>query len=354
MVNSFSMRNFRCFRDAEVDGCTRVNVVVGDNGAGKTSLLEGLFLVRGVSPELAVSTRSWRGLEGVHLSAEQADIWDALFSDLFFAFDTNKQALISMKGKQDENRSVTIQMQNRTRPPSPRRDNPSVPPQTIPLRSPIRFIYKLNGEVEDIVEPEIRNSEISFTKALGEHVNISLISANRPLSHQETLSQFSHLSQHYSDAQFVTHFSKIYPSISGISVEIAGGSPVLCASITGLPKKIPLSLMSSGITKLVSILLSITKQAGGIVLIDELENGFHYSHLSQIWESLLSFPRHYDCQLFISTHSHECLSFAAEFAKRNPTEFAVIRVAMKKNEAQIRILDGYRFVNAVEENIEIR
>ena len=349
MVNSFSLRNFRCFREAEVEGCTRVNVVVGDNGAGKTSLLEGLFLGGGTSPERAVSTRGWRGLEGVHLSAERADIWDALFSDLFFAFDTTKQALISIIGKQTENRFVTIQMQGRTA-----RINNPVRAHTIAHKSPIQFIYKLNGDVEDVVEPEIIDNSIIFKRTTVDKINISLISANRTLSHQETLSQFSYLSRHYSDTQFVTHFSKIYPSISSISVEIAGGLPVLCASIIGLQKKIPLSLTSSGVTKLVSILLSITKQTGGVVLIDELENGFHYSHLSQIWESLLSFSRFYDCQLFISTHSRECLAFAAELAKHNPTEFAVIRVSMKKNEAQLRILDGYRFIDAVEENIEIR
>ena len=52
MVNSFSIKNFRSFNEVKVEGCKRINLIVGDNGSGKTALLEALFLAAGVSPEL--------------------------------------------------------------------------------------------------------------------------------------------------------------------------------------------------------------------------------------------------------------------------------------------------------------
>ena len=39
MIRSIDIKNFRCFQRLEIKDCARLNVVVGDNGAGKTALL---------------------------------------------------------------------------------------------------------------------------------------------------------------------------------------------------------------------------------------------------------------------------------------------------------------------------
>ena len=43
MLKSFSVRNFRCLEEFEVHNLARVNLLVGDNNAGKTALLEAFF-----------------------------------------------------------------------------------------------------------------------------------------------------------------------------------------------------------------------------------------------------------------------------------------------------------------------
>jgi GNAT superfamily N-acetyltransferase len=47
--------NFRCFADLNIADCRRVNVIVGDNGSGKTSLLEALFFALASSSELGAA-----------------------------------------------------------------------------------------------------------------------------------------------------------------------------------------------------------------------------------------------------------------------------------------------------------
>ena len=46
-ILSFQLQNFRNIARAELEPCAGVNVVFGDNGQGKTSLLEGLWLFTG-------------------------------------------------------------------------------------------------------------------------------------------------------------------------------------------------------------------------------------------------------------------------------------------------------------------
>ena len=108
MLRSINIKNFRGFKDVTIDRCARINILVGENGSGKTALLEGLFLAAGASPEIAMRTRRWRGVESEQLSGPIEDIHRALFADLFHMFQTNRSVVISLKGVGKENRSVTV------------------------------------------------------------------------------------------------------------------------------------------------------------------------------------------------------------------------------------------------------
>jgi predicted ATP-dependent endonuclease of OLD family len=93
MVDSVTIRNFRSFREITVEDCRRVNILVGENGSGKTALLEGLFLASGVNPELLMRTRQWRGFEGGRMSGTHEDMHRNLWGDVFHKFQTTKPAL---------------------------------------------------------------------------------------------------------------------------------------------------------------------------------------------------------------------------------------------------------------------
>ena len=56
----------------------------------------------------------------------------------------------------------------------------------------------------------------------------------------------------------------------------------------GLDKRIPINMMGDGARKILSILTSIYECKNGIVLIDELSNGFHYSVMKGVWRSIVS------------------------------------------------------------------
>ena len=70
---------------------------------------------------------------------------------------------------------------------------------------------------------------------------------------------------------------------------------------------LPLNLMGEGIQRLLSIISSIASNAGGIVLIDELDNGLHYSALRVLWKGILQAAREYNVQIVATTHSAEAL-----------------------------------------------
>jgi AAA15 family ATPase/GTPase len=63
MINDVDIQNYKCFERLTINGCRRINVIVGDNGSGKTSLLEAMFLALGGTTELVIRFRQNRGLD---------------------------------------------------------------------------------------------------------------------------------------------------------------------------------------------------------------------------------------------------------------------------------------------------
>jgi predicted ATP-binding protein involved in virulence len=61
-LKKVTLNNFRCFRHLEVDLHPRLTVVVGENGAGKTALLDGI--ATGLSPVLRYLSSAQARLEG--------------------------------------------------------------------------------------------------------------------------------------------------------------------------------------------------------------------------------------------------------------------------------------------------
>ena len=183
MVDSIHIRNYRSFNDVKIDDCRRINIIVGENGSGKTALLEALFLAVGVSPELAMRTRAWRGYDSGRMSGTHEDLHKALWADLFHKFQTNKRAVVSLKGSAEQTRSVTVTLnpigKRRLVPPS--RKRPGSPVKVVPHTSPIEFKWDIHGHGIIKVEPRIEGDRLIFPPVPPYHIKGSFFAANQTM-----------------------------------------------------------------------------------------------------------------------------------------------------------------------------
>ena len=129
---------------------------------------------------------------------------------------------------------------------------------------------------------------------------------------------------------------------------------MLFAHVKDLPEKIPLSLASGGMNKLAAILLAMPSHPRGVIMVDEVENGVYYKRLPLIWESLLDLARAHECQVFVSTHSGECIEAAAQIAEKNPDDFSLVRTVSEKGVSKIKQITGRKFAAALEQRLDIR
>lgn len=357
MLRSIAIKNFRGFKSIDVKDCRRVNILVGANGSGKTALLEALFLAAGASPELAMRTRAWRGVESERASGSAEDILRAMFRDLFHRFETKNSAVISLKGEDKrENRSLTVAYHPQGQQkivPAPR-NRPGAPPRMTPERTPIEFVWRIEGSIVFKAEPTLSDGRLNFPSAPEWIIKGNFFASHRLSPSIEVANRFSTLSRTFSADAFITKFSELYPIITDLSVEVDSGGPMIFAKVGNLPEMIPLSLASGGMSKLASILVTMAAIPGSVILIDEIENGLYYKQMPKIWRVITEFAREYNCQIFASTHSAECLKAAAPLADENPEDFGVIHTYLKDGESKVLSYGGDKFADALADDIEIR
>ena len=346
MINSFEINNFRCFKDVAAKDCKCINLIVGPNGAGKTSLLEALFLASGSSVEIALRLRRQRGYDP-DMSGFPEEIEEALWGELFYKFNRKLQIRISLAGSEYRNRNLTVKFNvEPTKVAVLKRSDDGVQYQ------PITFDWTGPLGQKHVSKPSMdKSGELKFSTAPNQKEETFLFPASHTASAFDLAKRFSDLSKSFRKDRVTVQLQEHFKDIEDLSVELVAGKPMVCARVAGLPTKIPLNSISSGMTKIASILFSISSRKGGVVLIDEIENGIHHRRFPVMWQSLLTFAKESDAQVFATTHSAECLESAGAIAKEKPLDFSVIRVGP---DGSLRQFTGEKFAAAIEEDIEIR
>ena len=64
-----------------------------------------------------------------------------------------------------------------------------------------------------------------------------------------------------------------FPILQSLDIESPGGTPVIYGRLKS-GRRLPLTMISSGINHLAAILLALTYKPRSILLLDEIENGF--------------------------------------------------------------------------------
>jgi len=342
MIRSIEISNFRCFQALKIDGCRQVNVIVGDNGSGKTALLEAIFLALGAAPDLAVRLRQQLVLDGYFAEAARR-IEEALCRDLFFKNDWNQKITIELKGDGPESRALSIF-----------RGSSQL---TIPLHlvggpgdersSQMTFVWRDHHGTEHVRTPKITPAGLQVQGEEEDLPDFFMFAANQTTGSGENAARFSELSRAGRARSFVDMFTSEYKWIEDLNVEVLAGSPVVYATLRETGEKLPLTMVSSGINRIFSIMLALASRDNAVVLVDEIEDGIYHKHHVALWRGLLSLTRSYRGQLFVTTHNEEWLE-ALFNVGGDVTDIDLWRIERSKKGPVVRQFRGKQIAGAIE------
>ena len=327
MLKTFAISNFRSLNSVELEHLGRITLVSGKNGSGKTTLLEALWLFNGPdAPELVVRLNAFRGLSPVGLQS--------MFQDLFYGF--NKQTRIKMTACGDWNdspRELEISMQPRNGVSKVDLENIERSPsdkETSVHASNYDLVFRYRDEAANVYTsrawfknqtPSENGLETGNQSLLQERqlVDGRAVSVFLPAIYRDTpqaiASRFGELQLEGREHEILTLLQLLAPRLNRlISISIKGQS-AMYAYFEGSAHPIPVQLLGEGFNRMLALSLSMNAAKGGMLLIDEIENGLHHSVQKDVFVAINDMAQKYDVQLCATIHSAEC-AFAAHQALR--------------------------------------
>jgi len=309
MIGSLSIENFKGIRRVVLNDMTRLCLISGKNNIGKSSLLEAVFLLMDHSSN--DSFAKLNGFRGVY-SGETASLWDSLFHNL----EPDSQIRLSVV--EDSLPSTLTYCRDSTYVPV---SNSSVPEDVLAqFRSAMRGSYSMKfhykaGEYEENGHFSMASGSIlrQMTTSLPGNEFMPMrptrfLASSLARSLEGVADGIGRMELSGRKSVIVDILRELDSSIEDIvTVSLQG---ITQLHVRSLGKWIPIQFAGDGVLRLLQICLAVLEHENGLVLIDEIEAGFHYSAYGPLWKALETLTSQTGCQVLATTHSYEMIQAA--------------------------------------------
>ena len=352
MLERMTIKNFRVFRELNVEKLGSINLFTGQNNAGKTTLLEAMFLLSGAgNPEMAINANVLRGSVNGNGVPAAAPLWKELFANL----DVSKaitltamhrslgELLLKVEpGPPQEVTSIT---------PTNGNDNPPSATTNVSNERSLSFSFSRQGEQVTQGSIRLSGSGLEVSRPMVDVPFPATILVSRSGSAQEDARHLGRLRRKKRGDLLLEALRIVEPKLQSIEDNSASGTPMIWGDV-GLPELVPLPVMGEGMTRIARIVLAISSTPNGLVLVDEIENGLHHSVLEKFWQVVETAARQFDVQVFATTHSFECAQ-AAHRALPS-TAFRLHRLEIVDNESRCVTYSDDAAAGAIEHGLDVR
>ncbi len=367
LLDSLEIQNFRGFRHLQIEKLGRVNLIVGQNNLGKSSLLEALELYarRGAPNVIWQFLRARKELRETTFPRREDDIDDLLESLKYLFYGMEEVAGNSLSVRIGPmnilEETVTISLGWFARDIEQHdglvKWRHLLPEEYLTTDNPIpRFRVDLGKQKAEY--PLQRSYITRMIDAKMQAINCISIKAEG-LDDAQTLLLWDKVTLTDWEDEVINALRLIAPGVKDLSfVGYAGasGNPVPHIRIEKMNKPLPLGNVGNGMYRLLGIVLAMVNAKDGLLLIDEIESGIHYSVQPELWALIFRLARRLNVQVFATTHSWDCIEGLQQASEKDKQgEGMLIRLSLKKDdEIKTTLFDERRMGIATRERIEVR
>ncbi|WP_187852850.1 AAA family ATPase [Helicobacter pylori] len=320
MIQSVRIKNFKTFKDTQIDGFTKLNIITGGNNVGKSNLLEALYCLVGKSMHPCTNiTEIYDNIRKEPLTTESKNL-------MFYGLDTEKE--IQIVTTLDNNQTLDLQIKFIAS-----ENQKVIESQIIPTAEQTQMPSQLNFTLK-------KNNE----KIYNDHLNIAKVPNFPPIPNQSGYNrQFKNFDPNqlkkllpfesatiipsdvaYRQAHMIQAVSKICSNnqleeelnerlnqfdnnIQSISFNT---NNQLKLKVKNIKEKIPLSVFGDGLIKYLYIVSAFMADNAKTIYIDEVENGLHFSRMKLLLRCVIDFindNKDGNLQVFMTTHNQESI-----------------------------------------------
>ncbi len=352
MINRLTIDFFRGIRHLDVQGMERICLFSGKNNIGKSTLLEALFLYMDHATQDVFNKLDYFR---TNIYKNQLRPWEPVFYNM----DVENGLTISLE--QEGKESKLIYRKDTDYLP---RDNGTIPDDVLAqFRSATKESYSLRFNYAEVDYKESGHLYASAEGALRQMKTNLPENEIRPMKSTQYVNMtISRIAETVLDGvgdleiagekeRIVNILRELDPTIEDIVTISKQGIPQLRIRING--NWLPLQCAGDGVMKLLLICLSMFERENGLLLIDEIETGFHYSMYGKLWRIIDEISKETNCQVIATTHSYEMIAGTKDNIS-NTDDFAYYRLGKSKEELKAFRYDYSLLDSALSAEMEVR
>lgn len=372
MFHSLSIRGYRGFKHLNVGALGCVNLLVGKNNSGKTSVLEALYLLAaGGDPTALWRVLARRG-EQIEQPRGPRDEMELDVCHLFHGHELKPGVAFEFfTGNSASDRRIEYSIRETTAEDNPAPTSEGRRPR---LEPPVpRLVLGIKGEPKPIINgiPLTRRGavtsetlEISRRPRRGQNERFRPAQYISPesLSPDDIAGMWNDIALTDSEERVLGALRFIEPGVQRIApiVQSAffygymqrGGFKV---KLKGASMPIPIGSLGDGIWRMLAMAISLTRSNDGVLLIDEIDTGLHFTVMSDMWKLIYATAKESNIQIFATTHSYDCVRSLATICDADVevnSNVTIQRVEVG-NETAIPYTEG-EIKEAARRHIEVR
>ncbi|NKC15937.1 MAG: AAA family ATPase [Gammaproteobacteria bacterium] len=317
MLSSLQIKNFRLFEELTLPQVGQVNLIVGKNNSGKTCLLEALriFAGRGAGPVLHSLVEERH--EDFTVLSEQAD-------EAPYFPEIQRNPLRSLFPGHEFPDSLDTKIEIGPLRPRSERFRLGLRAYSVTeyedglVRKPIKAstLREVANDAKLFLEGRADGSRtgplipldgpfIKTGKERNEHARFVAASGwdgNTLTRRWARVSIRPALREHV-----ISALKLVDPGIQELVLVPGPQRSSEFIVIHGEDERLPLKALDDGAGRLFQMVLATVVSKGGYVLLDEFENGLHWSVQPQVWRLVFKLAEMLDLQVFATTHSWDCV-----------------------------------------------
>jgi|SRR5436190_3079758 len=376
MLTSFQIKNFRLFHELSIDLLNRINLIVGKNNSGKSALLEAvqLYVSNGSTGHVLfnlVTNRdeTWKGqLQSAELPVDSNPIRHLFYGHKIPRLGepgivlgpigprSNQLQVFSAayrveKGEDDISRRILLSADE-------------VPTDLSELEialvakehRKLRRVFRLDRDFDDEGRFQRRSEVLGRSDS---KLPLEVL-PTRNIAEDRIATLWDQINLSGLDEEVIQGLRLLDPTISGVAfVESSprkyrsARTPIV--KLSSMSEPLSLRTLGDGMTRIFQIIVALVNAQNGVLLIDEFENGLHWSVQPKVWDMVFRLASNLNVQVFATTHSRDCIDGYQRVWKAHEELGAFFRLnARPDGEITVTSYSCETLSDALETDVEVR
>ncbi len=295
----FKVENFKGLESLELNDIKQFNIILGDNNVGKTSVLEALLF--DTIPYIYLTNQfSVLAAKGdLNKYDPKVNYFDffcgSINSKINYNFQFNNSKLENLNITEVASNSLEVHQVS----------DFLVDTLVSKDEFPEKLLQHNHAGKINFVLPDFRRHRNKFEGNYFPYIKSGLVYQNDLVNFfSKNINTNPKLKK-----EFLENLAILSDDIYDITIDTTTipENQILVVLFNDEKKPLPLFMMGDGTIRLVRLILEIIICKNRRLMIDEIDNGMHFSRMKKVWEVLLKVADKNNTQLFITTHDSECL-----------------------------------------------